>query len=184
MSIEKLLEHRMKGGTVTLERERRQQDTLLHFTVDMVIDYSAQCIFEQLLLAMTDSDKSWIWPVEYEYSPERPAGGIREGCSFKMTYKVPRFDKPEIPSKAVTYTYTLAQYRPADCLFEYRSVDHPLQGGAVVQTVPLDDNSCRLLWQGAYRQDVEQAVVVESLRRYIPFFYDKIAQRIAAGPPA
>jgi len=182
MSNEILLEHKLKDGTVVLEREQREQDSLLHFTVDMTIDYPADVVFEQLVLAMVDSERSWIWPIEYEYSPERPQGGVREGCQFKMTYKVPRFDKPEIPAKAVTYTYVLAQYRPENCLFEYRSVDHPLEGGAVVQTLPLKKNQCRLCWKGAYKQDVEQAVVVESLRNYIPFFYGKMEQRIATGP--
>lgn len=187
MSMETLLQHNLNNGTVVLERERRQQgdltQVLLHFCVDMTIDYPAELIFEQIVLALVDSKKSWIWPIEYEFSPERPVGGIRQGCLFKMTYRVPRFDKPDVAAKEVTYTYEMACYEPQQCLFEYRSVDHPLHGGAVVQTLPLTDSKCRLHWKGAYIQDQEQAVVVESLRKYVPFFYGKVEQCIAAGPP-
>ena len=183
MSYEKILQHPLKTGWVSLGRERRGSDTLLHFEVELDIDYPAPVIFEQLILALSDTAKSWIWPHEYEYSPAPPAGGLREGCTFDMTYKVPRFDRPEIPAKAVTYTYTLAQYRPGDCLFEYRSVDHPLSGGAVVRTIARGENRCRLSWKGAYRQDREEEVVVQSLARYIPFFYGKVEECIAAGPP-
>lgn len=182
MSKKILLKHDLKRGWVMLEREKVDGKTLLHFNVVLETDYPAQVIFEQLILGLTESEKSWLWPTKYESSPKPPEGGVREGCITYMTYRVPRFDKPEIPAKPVTYSYRLAQYKPERCLFEYQSIDHPLKGGATVQVQPLDENSSRILWKGAYEQEQEQQVVVDSMVQYIPFLYDTFEALIEAGP--
>lgn len=179
MATEILLSHRLRNGAVTLARE---DGLLLRFGIEMDVNHSAEVIFQQLLLAMTDSEKSWIWPSEYEYSPERPEGGLRSGCTFRMTYEVPRFDKPDVPAKPVTYSYTLVQFRPDEHLYEYRSVDHPLQGGAVVQVIATGECRSRISWKGAYQQDENRDIVVRSLLQYVPFFFEKMEQRILAGP--
>jgi hypothetical protein len=80
------------------------------------------------------SKKSWLWPLEYENTPEPLEGGPHVGCIMKMTYRVPRFDNPEIPAKPITYSYEWPQYDPEARLLEYRSLDHPLKGGAIIQS--------------------------------------------------
>lgn len=182
MSKEVLIKHELKHGWVSLERERLADKTLLHFNVELDTKYPAGVIFEQLILGLTDSEKSWLWPTEYESSPRPPEGGVHENCISYMTYRVPRFDKPEIPAKPVTYSYKLAQYKPQQYLFEYQSIDHPLRGGATVRVVPLSEETSRILWNGAYQQDQEQQIVVNSMVQYIPLLYDRFEELIEAGP--
>jgi len=184
MSKTMLLDHKLRNGWVTLEREDKGGESRLLFRVQLDSDYPAELIFEQLVLGLTDSANSWLWPIEYEESPERPEGGVREGCKMRMTYRVPRFDKPEIPAKPVTYSYWWPQYKPGECLLEYQSLDHPLKGGAVVQVLPLGEGRSRLSWDGAYTFDPAQSVVIESMKNYIPFLYEKFEDNMDAGPPA
>jgi hypothetical protein len=129
---------------------------------------------------MVDSRQSWLWPNKYESTPEPNPDANREGGTFKMTYRVPRFDKPEVPPTPVTYTYSLPRFRPEECMFEYRSVDHALKGGAVVRVIPTGTSTSRLSWFGAYQQDPDQAVVVKSLLRYIPFIYGAFEDNLDA----
>ncbi len=182
MPTETLVEHQLMRGFVRLSREQTENAALLHFHVEMEVEHPAKVMFEQLVLGLTDSEKSWIWPIEYENSAEPPEGGVHEGCLVKMTYRVPRFDKPDVPAKSATYSYTLAQYKPDDLLLEYQSIDHPLSGGAVVRVEPVSVNNSRIHWQGAYRQDPSQEIVVQSIIRYFPFLYDLIEQNAATGP--
>lgn len=182
MSEEILVDHKLKNGTVVLSREEKDGAFLLHFRVRMDTRHSADVIWEQLVLGMTDSEKSWLWPLEYENTPEPPEGGPSVGCIMKMTYRVPRFDKPEIPAKPVTYSYQWPQYDPEARLLEYRSLDHPLKGGAIIQVVPLDGDRSQLRWDGAYEQDPSQDIVVESMVNYIPLLYDTMEDLIEAGP--
>jgi len=163
-----------------LEREASGADFTLHFIVDLKTNFPADVIFEQLVLGMTDSHRSWLWPVEYEDSPDPPPAEIKEGQRIRMTYRVPRFDKPEIPPKPATYSYVWPQYKPAERLLEYRSVDHPLEGGAVVRVIPLSETTSRLSWVGAYRQKPSQEIVIKSMLRYIPFLYGKFEDNIEA----
>ena len=176
-----LVDHPLKNGRLCLEREQQSKKMVLYFSVDMEVNHPANTIFEQLILGLTDSEKSWLWPIEFEYSPERLAGGVSEGCILKMVYKVPRFDKPEIPAKPVCYSYRLTQYKPDQCLFEYTGIDHPLKGGAVVQVLAVDDGRSRLKWRGAYEQDGSQDLVINSIIQYFPLLYDTIEEKIIAA---
>jgi hypothetical protein len=99
-----------------------------------------------------------------------------------MTYRVPRFDKPEVPAKSATYTYVWNQYDPERRLLEYHSLDHPLEGGAVVQVLPLEGQRSRLVWDGAYKQLPGRDIVVQSMVHYIPLLYRTIEDLIEAGP--
>lgn len=184
MSAERLVQHELKTGWVTVDRTPCEGGFRIDFEVRMDLDHPAREIFDQMILGLTDTERSWIWPREYEWSPERPEGGVREGCRLRMTYLVPRFDKPELAAKPVTYSYTLPQYRPDECLFEYRSIDHPLKGGAVVHITPRGETGCRLSWKGGYFQDPQQAIVINSLIKHVPFIYTEMEKRILAGKPA
>lgn len=180
MSLERLLDHKLNHGWVTLDRETVDGDTLLHFAVEIDAAFSADVIFEQLILGMTDTPRSWLWPSEYESSPDAAPAQIEEGDALRMTYRVPRFDRPGIPAKPVTYSYVWHRFRPSDREFEYRSIDHPLSGGAVVRVVPTSASTCRLTWVGAYKQLPGQAIVVQSMVQYIPFLYGKFEENLEA----
>jgi len=177
-----LLHHQLKDGFVTLKQVTRDGEDFLHFYIELNTRHPADLIWEQLVLGLTDSEKSWLWPLEFERCPEPPQGGPRAGCICKMTYKVPRFDKPEIPAKPVTYSYRWPQYDPQQRLLEYRSLDHPLQGGAVVQVIPLENGRSQLRWDGSYQHDPSATIVVQSMTHYIPLLYDTIEALIEAGP--
>lgn len=180
MTKERLLHHPLRNGWVALDREVRGDEVHLLFSVELNTRFPAAEIFEQLAKAMVDSRQSWLWPNTYESTPEPNPDGNREGGTFRMTYRVPRFDKPQTPPTPVTYSYSLPLFRPAEYLFEYRSVDHALKGGAVVRVIPTGLSTCRLSWIGAYQQDPAQAVVVKSLLRYIPFIYGAFEDNLEA----
>lgn len=182
MTEEVLLHEDLNDGYVTLKRINRDGDEYLHFYAELNTRHDPDTVFEQLVLGMTDSEKSWLWPLEFERTPEPPEGGPHPGCVCKMTYRVPRFDKPEIPPKPVTYAYVWPQYDPARRLLEYRSLDHPLEGGAVVQVVPLEGGRSRLCWDGEYKQLPGQDIVVRSMVNYIPMLYRTFEELIEAGP--
>lgn len=180
MTTERLLHHTLNQGWVTLDRETTDGEARLLFRVQLDMPFPAAEIFEQLASAMRDSSQSWLWPNKYESTPAPNPDANREGGTFLMTYRVPRFDRPEVPPTPVTYSYTLPQFRPDEFLFEYRSVDHALKGGAVVTVIPLEERKCRLSWVGAYVQDPGQEVVVKSLLRYIPFIYGVFEENVQA----
>lgn len=180
MTSERLLEHKLRNGWVVLDRETRGDVSELHFAVDLTTRFPAAEIFDQLTKAMADSSQSWLWPNLYESTPSPNPDANREGGVFRMTYRAPRFDRPGALAKPVTYSYALPRFRPDEYLFEYRSVDHALEGGAVVKVIPIDATSSRLSWVGAYKQDPSQAVVVASLLRYIPFIYGVFEENLEA----
>ena len=180
MVREKLLDYKLRNGWVTLEREATSSGATLHFNVELNTRFPADTIFQQLVLGMTDSHRSWMWPVAYESSPDPAPDVIHEGMQFRMTYRVPRFDDPRIAAKPVTYTYSLPQYRPVERLLEYRSVDHPLEGGAVVRVIPLGPTTSRLSWMGSYLQKTSSDLVVRSMISYIPFLYGVFEDNIEA----
>lgn len=184
MSREILVDHKLKNGNLLLARERKDGRLLLQFRVRMKTRHPADVIFDQLALGFTDSARSWIWPLQYEHAPESPAGGGHVGCVTKMTYRVPRFDRPEIPAKPVTYSYEWPQWDPETRLLEYRGLDHPLRGGAVIRVVPLDSGGSQVQWDGTYEQgpDPSQAMVISSIVNYFPLLYDSIEALIEAGP--
>jgi hypothetical protein len=179
---EKLVHLKLKNGFVILTRKNQDDGSFLHFHAEINTRHTADLLWEQLLLGFSDSEKSWIWPLEYERSGEAPVGGLYEGCTSKMIYKVPRFDRPEIPAKAVTYTYLWRQFDPDLRLLEYRTQDHPLEGGAVVQVLPLNRNRSQLCWDGAYKYNPAQEIVIESIVNYFPLLYRTIEDLIEAGP--
>ena len=185
MSKEQLVDHQLKTGWVTMHREKVESGGYrIDFEVQMDLEYPSAEIFEQVILGLTDTEKSWIWPAEHQWSPERPEGGVREGCILRMTYMVPRFDNPKIAPKPITYSYTLPQYRPEDCMFEYRSIDHPLKGGAVMHVLDLGESHCRVSWKGGYLQDPSQEIVINSLIKHVPFLYTEMEEKILAGKSA
>ena len=176
-----LVDHPLRNGVVVLTSEEKDSESLLHFRARINTRHPADVIFEQLVLGLTDSEKSWIWPLEYEGTPGPTPGGPRVGCVTKMTYRVPRFDKPELPAKPVTYSYQWPRYEPENLLLEYLSLDHPLQGGAVVRVVALESGGSRIRWDGVYVQGAGQAIVVESIVNYFPLLYETIESLIEAG---
>jgi hypothetical protein len=182
LTEETLLHEELRDGYVSLKRDTRDDGVFLLFYVELNTRHPADVIFRQLVLGLTESEKSWLWPIEYEKAPEPPEGGPAPGCICRMTYRVPRFDRPEIPAKPVTYTYVWPQYDPQRRLLEYRSVDHPLEGGAVVQVLELGGGRSRLVWDGAYKQLPGQDIVVQSMVKYIPPLYHRIEDLIEAGP--
>ena len=179
---ETLLEAPLNDGIVTLKRSLQDGEQRLHFYAEIRNRHDADTIFRQLVLGLTESEKSWLWPLEYESAPAPPAGGPHEGCLCRMTYRVPRFDRPEIPAKPVTYSYRWPQYDPERRLLEYVSVDHPLQGGAIVRVEERPDRGSTLIWDGAYRELPGQQRVVQSMIQYIPLLYRRFEALIAAGP--
>jgi hypothetical protein len=182
MSEELLVDHKLKDGCVVLTREDRDGQSRLNFKVWMNTRHPADLVFEQLVLGLTDSQKSWLWPLEFQNTAEPLEGEPRVGTVIRMTYRVPRFDKPEIPARPVTYSYEFPQYNPEQRLFEYQSLDHPVKGGAIVQVVPLDENRSQVLWEGAYKHDADQTIVIESMVKYLPLLFDTIEDLTAAGP--
>ena len=143
MSREILVDHKLKGGNLLLSRERENGRLVLHFRARMNTRHPADVIFDQLVLGFSDSARSWIWPLHYENTPESPPGGLQVGSITRMTYRVPRFDNPNIPAKPATYSYEWLQLDPRARLLEYRGLDHPLQGGAVVRVEPLEGEAAR-----------------------------------------
>ncbi len=184
MSREILVDHKLKGGNLLLSRERNNDRVLLHFRVRMNTRHPADVIFDQLVLGFSDSARSWIWPLEYENTPEPSPDRMQAGCVTKMTYRVPRFDRPEIPARPITYSYEWLQFDPQARLLEYRGVDHPLRGGAIVQVKPLAGERSQVQWDGTYEQgpDPSQAIVIASIVNYFPVLYDTIEALIESGP--
>ena len=177
-----LVNHPLRSGAVVLTSEEREGKSLLRFRARINTRHPADVIFEQLVLGLTDSERSWIWPLEYEGTPEPLSGGLRVGCVTRMTYRVPRFDRPKLPAKPVTYSYQWPRYEPENLLLEYQSLDHPLKGGAVVRVVALEAGGSRIRWDGVYVQQPGQAIVVESIVNYFPVLYETIEGLIEAGP--
>ena len=184
MSGEILVDHPLKNGNLLLSRERKNGRLLLHFRARMNTRHPADVIFEQLVLGFSDSARSWIWPLQYENTPEPPPDDLRVGCVTRMTYRVPRFDRPEVAAKPVTYCYEWLQFDPEQRLLEYRGLDHPLRGGALVQVHSLAGGASQIRWDGTYEQgpDPSQAVVITSIVNYFPLLYDTIEALIDAGP--
>lgn len=179
---EVLVHRRLKNGFVKLTSTFRDGESFLDFYAEINTRHPADLIWEQLLLGFSNSEKSWLWPLEFEHSETAPVGGLYPGCTSKMTYRVPRFDKPELPAKPVTYTYLWAQFDPGERLLEYQTLNHPLEGGAVVQVLPLENNRSQIRWDGSYRQEETQRVVVQSIVNYFPLLYSTIEDLIEAGP--
>lgn len=184
MSSEILVDHKLNNGSLILSREREKGRLLLHFRARMNTRHPADVIFDQLVLGFSASRKSWIWPLQYESTPESLPEGLWVGCVTRMTYRVPRFDKPETPAKPVTYSYEWLQCDPEARLLEYRGLDHPLQGGAVVRVAPLDGGGSQVQWDGAYEQGPHpsQEIVIASIINYFPLLYETIEALIEAGP--
>lgn len=170
MSRERLLHHPLSSGWVALEREAAADGVRLHFLAELRLDEKADEAFEQVVLGFTDTERSWLWPVEYERCPDQ-AAGLEEGSLVRMTYRVPRFDRPEIPPKPATYVYRLARYRPSEHLLEYRTHDHPLQGGAVVRVLPGSGGGSVISWVGHYLQSEAGSAVVQSMLQFLPLVF-------------
>ena len=175
---------KLKDGFLDLTRVTRNGGSFLDFYVEINTRHPADTIWEQLVLGQTDSDKSWLWPVEFERCAEPVVGGLHPGCTSRMTYHVPRFDKPGVPAKAVTYTYKWPQYDPDKRLLEYRTLDHPLEGGAVVQVLPLKGGRSQLRWKGSYKEKegASQEIVINSIINYFPLLFHTFEDHMEAGP--
>lgn len=171
MGREKLLHHPLSSGWVALEREVAADGVRLHFLAELRLDETVDDAFEQVVLGFSDTESSWLWPIEYERCPDKVAGRIQEGALVRMTYTVPRFDRPEIPASPVTYVYCLARYRPAEHLLEYRTHDHPLEGGAVVRVLPLTSGGSVISWVGHYLQSEAGSAVVQSMLQFLPLVF-------------
>lgn len=184
MSREILVDHKLNNGNLILSRDQKNGRRLLRFRLRLNTRHSADVIFDQLVLGFSASEKSWVWPLQFENTPESPPEGLRVGSVTRMTYRVPRFDKPEIPAKPITYSYEWLRWDPDARLLEYRGLDHPLQGGAVVRVAPFDGGGSQVQWDGAYEQGPHpsQEIVIASMINYLPLLYDTIEALIEAGP--
>ena len=67
MSAERLVEHQLQSGWVTVDRTPCEGGFRIDFEVRMDLDYPAGEMFQQLIFGLTDTDRSWIWPREYEW---------------------------------------------------------------------------------------------------------------------
>ncbi len=180
LARERLLYHPLSSGWVALDRDDRPAGSLLHFLAELELDETADAAFEQVVLGMTDSERSWLWPNEYEWSPERPVGGVHEGAVVKMMYQVPRFDRPGTAPVPTTYLYKLARYRPEERLLEYTTLKHPLVGGAVINVEPVSAARSRINWVGHYRIDPAQEIVVNSMLQFLPLVFVTMDQHAQA----
>lgn len=180
MDRERLLYQPLSAGWVALEREPAADGGILHFLAELGIDEPVEAVFGQLVLGFSDSRRSWLWPTEYESCPAPPAGGVREGALVRMTYRVPRFDRPEIPAVPVTYVYRLAKFRPHEHLIEYQTHEHPLAGGATISVQEIDARRCRIRWIGHYRQSDAREVVVNSMLKFLPLVFQTMDQHAQA----
>ena len=185
MAEETVFEHKLQNGHVIMTREAKGEEVVLRFNIELNTAQPAQLMFEQLVLAFWNSDKSWIWPSEYEYCPRPPEGGFREGCLLEMHYRIPHYNDPAVIVGETSYTYTIPRYRPEEMLFEYLAVEHPLKGGAVIRVVPLSDFNSQIRWNIEWRHTGSkkaQMSVVKSMTSYVPLFIGLIEERILAGP--
>lgn len=176
MNRERLLHYPLSAGWLALEREATPDGGILHFLAEMEFDEPVPTIFEQLVLGFSHSSSSWLWPTEFESCPAPPAGGVHEGALVPMTYRVPRFDRPEIPAVPVTYVYRLARFRPGEHLIEYQTYEHPLNGGATIRVNETAAGCCRINWIGHYRQSAAQEVVVNSMLKFLPLVFQTMDQ--------
>lgn len=172
---------KLKDGWTMLNFEDINNKTLLHFSVQMFLPIPARICFEQLGLAISDTEKTWLWPIEYEYSPVRPPKGLVEGGTFQMTYMVPRWDKPEVPPGVATYEYDLKRWNPDGMKYEYVTRDHPMKGGGVVAITPVEDNKCHFSWIGTYNVPGRNKKVGDSLFQYVPVFFGALEDRAIKG---
>ncbi len=182
MTAEIVFDHPLRNGSVTVSQETKEGVIYLHFAAVIETQHPAKVIFEQIIQGFTDSHKSWLWPVKYETAPEPLPYEVHEGCRFRMGYRVPRMDNPDELMPEVVYTYRLKTYRPDEFLFEYESIDHPLEGGGTVRAVPTSETTSRFDWRGTYCPKAGQERVIDSLRHYLPPLYEEFERNIEAGP--
>lgn len=183
MKKEDGFEHKLKRGFVRVDLEPDGDDWFINFAAEIDNDHPAEVVFEQVVTGFVDSEKSWVWPIKYECVPEPLPYPLTEGCVFRMTYTVPRWDDPEKTMPGETYSYRLARYAPDESIFEYQGIDHPMQGGGRFRAIPRDGGGSRFEWTGRYRSRGGDPRVVESLRRYLPVLYESFENNLLKGPP-
>lgn len=182
MAEEVLFDHDLRRGKVMVTRTVEDGVELMKFDAKIDTDYPADIVFDQVILGFVDSPKSWVWPNKYESAPEPLGFEPYEGCELQMTYYLPRWDDLEKTMPGVTYKYNLKQYKPAEHLFQYVSVDHPLQGGGTFQAIPTGKNTSRFHWSGAYKPTEGAEKILFALRQYLPVLYEVFEDNLERGP--
>ena len=173
----------LKTGWLSFESELEGSNAVLYFKAELDISRPASVIWEQMALAFSDTQASWIWPTQYSHSaPVVPP--LRQGASINTTYKMPRRKDPTAPHYEFTYGYRILQFDEQRRTLEYHTgEDHPFNGGAVVRISEVDDQNCKLHWDGKYTVDAEKQAVGESFGWFFPLFIESLEERIAQGPP-
>ena len=182
MTEEILFDHKLKRGRVFVSRVDDGGTELMKFDARIDTDHPADLVFEQVILGFVDSEKSWVWPNKYESAPEPLGFEPYQGCHLKMTYYLPRWDDLEKTMPGVTYNYTLKRYEPENLLFQYQSVDHPLEGGGTFEAIPTGENTSQFHWSGAYKPNEGADRILFYLRQYLPVLYDVFEENLERGP--
>ncbi len=183
MTEEVLFDHKLKRGKVYVTRTIDNGIELMKFDARIDTDYPADLLFEQVIQGFIDSEKSWVWPNKYESAPEPLDFDLYEGCQVQMTYYLPRWDDLEKTMPGVTYKYKLKRYRPEERIFQYESVDHPLQGGGTFTAIPTGESTSQFHWHGAYKPTEGADKILFALRQYLPVLYEVFEENLEKGRP-
>jgi hypothetical protein len=138
--------------TFSITRESDSEFISFPFSFDATIQAPASEIWEEWTTIHTDYEKCWLWPIEFSQPSVEPCPPEKNGL-MTLTYQIPNPHNPKKPKKNATYQFHLLEWDDEDMKYAYRAtVDHPfLIGGGSMEISVIDENSCRLHWQGLYK---------------------------------
>ncbi len=142
----------MHNYTFEISRETDRDFIYFPFSFQATIKLLAREVWDEWILTLSDSDKSWLWPTQYSQpsvTPSPPqAGGI-----LLNSYQIPNPHDPQKPKKVTSYDFYIEICDNDKMQFKYRATDeHPfLKGGGTLKIVPIDDHKCSFNWSGKYR---------------------------------
>lgn len=142
----------MHNYTISVTREVDDDFISFPFRFEVTVKLPAAKLWEQWEMTHKNYQKSWLWPTQYS-QPVLDEWPPKKGGMFRLTYQIPNPHDPSRPKKNAAYQFHILEWDNDEMLFAYRATDdHPfLEGGGSVKVSPIDDNRCRLVWEGKYR---------------------------------
>lgn len=168
--------------SIYFSKETEPGMTSLPFCFEADVALSAAEMQQEWITALTDPQRSWLWPRELSLpTVEEPP--IKQGGYFSLAYQMPDPSNLAAGPNHYVYDYSIVQWQTNPMLFQYQAEHgdgrrHPFLGGGTVTIAETGPNRCRFKWQGAYKHRGNRQGAEDVFAHYFSLFFTTMAKNI------
>jgi hypothetical protein len=172
----------MHHYTFNVSKQTEKEYLAYPFSFEAKVLLPADKVWDEWILTLTDTEKSWFWPLQYS-QPRVESMPMAAGGLLILDYEIPNPHDGNRPPKIAQYQFHIVECDHEKRFYKYQATDdHPfLVGGGMVSVEANNTKSSNLVWKGKYkhlRENKNALAQGDVFAHFLCSFFTALAQNI------